>query len=322
MNKSIKYLLGFLTLLSFCVLNGYAQDTGVPDTSEEDKTIVLPTLFDYPVAPEDLDWTARSEWLGTHFWDSFDFKKTSVGQQQLNHAFNTWIVPLSYSDANVAYKAVDDVIKKLDKNPTLLIQFTKAAEYGLYAPATAPVWMDGIFLKFLDAVEKNKKVPQTYKTRYGHERKLLNNTQVGAPATPFMYTSREGRKEKFAPRGKFSLVEFGDPECPDCQMTRISLKNNADVNRYKDAGYLDIYFFITDADENDLSWTEEVMDYPDSWIVGASEDAEDNLDIRLVPSLFLYDSEGNLVMKNVRLSDVYAKLAELIEPLMVIPVSE
>lgn len=297
----IRYVL--LVAVLGCSFGSYAQDN-TDESVEETKTVVLPPLFQYPVAPEDLDWTQRSEWLAKNFWKDFNFKQSAVGQQQLNHAFYTWILPLRYAKAEVSMAAVDDLIKKLDKNPTLLLQFTRAAEYCIYSPESAQMWIDDIYLKFLDAVLRNKKVSKTLKAKYQAQQKVLLASRVGSPMPAFTYTSREGTKTNFAPKGKLTLVEFGDPFCYDCQMMRIALNNDDEIKNYISQGLLDIAFIIPDVDADDNSWMEETLDYPANWTVGAAEGLDDILDIRLSPSLFLVDADGTLLLKNAGLGNL------------------
>lgn len=298
------------SVILFTVFNfpasGFAQNESEPE--QEEKTIVIPPLFQYPVVPDGMDWVEGSEWLAEHFWDDFDFKQASVGQQPLNHAFATWTFPLRYAKKESAMRDVEALIKKLDKNPTLLLQFTRAAEYSIYSPTSAQTWIDEIYLPFLTAVAKNKKVSKAVKARYAMQQKVLENTRIGNPVPAFNFTSRSMSSETFSPAGKFSIVEFGDPSCSDCQMARIALKTDDLIRELMDGGYLDIFFIIPDVEKGDTSWIEEVYDYPDSWIVGAAEGLDEILDIRVSPSLYLFDSSGNLLMKNVNLNDLRQRL--------------
>ena len=303
-------IISLLLLLPFSLCSFYVK-ADEEENEVEDKTIVLPPLFEFPVASEELDWNDRSDWLVSHFWEPFDFKQSAVGQHQLNHAFSTWMVPMRYAALPTIFASVDNLIKKLEKNPTLLLQFTRAAEYAIYDPETAELWIDPVYMKFIEALKSNKKISQTYKTKYGRQLTTLENSKVGYPVAPFKFTSRSGEKLTFAPSGKITLVEFGNPECPDCQMARIAIKRDDTISNLFNEGLLDIYFIIPDIDESDLTWTQEVMDYPDNWIVGASDDVSDILDIRVSPCIYLFDSEGRLLLKNVHLNDVITTLKQV-----------
>lgn len=288
---------------SVAVVPAAAQDDLSADNVTQNQTILLPPLFDYPVAPEGLDWSESSRWLVEHFWDNFDFKQKAVGQQQLIHAYYTWCVPMQYADRQTVFEAVNRLIKKLEKNPTLLLQFTRAAEYNVYSPETAQMWIDELYIPFLDALIKNKKVSDVQKARYSVQRTTLRNSTIGRPVPAFTFKTPDGDTFKFnPPKGKMAIVEFGNPLCSDCQLARIALRNDDTVSRLVDAGVLDVYFIIPDVDEDDTSWMEQMSDYSDkSWIAGAAQGLDDILDIRLSPSLYLFDASGNLLLKNIDL---------------------
>lgn len=302
-----KILIFFAMLLPLAVS---AQE--VADTAARKEPIVLPPLFDYPVAPEDMDWVSRSNWLARHFWDSFDFKTQSVGQQQLNHAFDTWVVPLNYADKKVCEEAVTEVVKKLEKNPTLLLQFTRAAEAAFYSVTTAQLWIDEAYLPFVRAFIANKKIPATHKTRYIYEEKRISNSLLGEQFPALDVVDRWGEKKSVVSDGKFMLIEFGDPSCSECQMARIAMKADDLLNKAKSLDLLTIAFIMPDADMSDTSWMSEVADYPSDWIVAAGEGLDEIVDIKLSPGLFLVDPYGRLVLKNVDFPAIRTILGEVI----------
>jgi hypothetical protein len=256
----------------------------------------------------------RSNWLVEHFWDNFDFKQKSVGQQQLNHAFNTWCLPMRFANKDVALNATNSLIKKIEKNPTLLLQFTMAAEYNVYQPATAEVWIDELYLPFLQAIEKNKKVPATYKARYASQYKVLSGSLKGGPMPKFLYDDQSGVKRAFNSIGIYSLVEFGDPTCSDCQLLRIQIKSSEFLTSLVESGKLKIYFIIPDADSADADWREQVADYPGNWICGASHDLDETIDLRLVPSLYLINPSGVISLKNTNIDEVLKELESVEAP--------
>lgn len=305
MKKILKLLMLLLPLLAS------AQESA--DTAASRQPIVLPPLFDYPVASEDMDWETRSNWLATHFWDSFDFKVKSVGQQQLNHAFNTWIVPLHYADPKVCAEAVESLVKKLDKNPTLLLQFTRAAEASIYSAETAQIWLDEAYLPFVRALIANKKIPATQKTRYIYEEKRIANSLIGEKFPALTVTDRWGAKSIFAPEGAYTLVEFGDPSCSECQMARIAIKSDDLFSEARERGLLRIAFILPDADLSDSSWMEEVADYPADWTVAAGEGIDEIVDIKLSPAIFLVNPEGKLLLKNVDFTPVREIIRNVVE---------
>lgn len=264
-----------------------------------DMLLVLPPLFEYPVAPEDLEWTERSNWLVEHFWDDFDFKQKSVGQSQLVHAFNTYVVPLHMADRAVAIKGVKELLKKLQKNPSLLYQFTSAAERTIYTPQTAELMIDEVYVEFLKALVANKKIPALRKVRYEAQLKSLKNSMLGNPLPDFLFTDRHGNPSKYTAAGVPTIIEFGDFDCSDCRIARLRLETDEELQQLVDAGKARIMFISPDADSADnATWVASIKSYPQSWIVGKADGLDDVLDLRVVPCIYIIDSKGNIVTKS------------------------
>ncbi len=102
--------------------------------SSKAEVITIEPLFEYPVAPEEImNLTDKSNWLMHHFWDTMDFKKKGpVDQNALNDAMKVFVFPMQWAEKAEVDKAVDLLLSKIAKNPTLQLQFTKAAEETLY----------------------------------------------------------------------------------------------------------------------------------------------------------------------------------------------
>lgn len=129
-----------------------------PACASAQEIIEIDPLFQYPSAPEELSSIQdKSNYLVNHFWEPMDFKdKKAVDQNALNDAFKVYCVPMRWADKERALVSVDKLIEKISKNPTLLIQFTKAAEENLYSPR-ADVWIDEVYLRFLNAIVKTRR---------------------------------------------------------------------------------------------------------------------------------------------------------------------
>ncbi len=282
-----------------------------PETTvTEDGVMVLPPLFEYPVAPEDLEWTERSNWLVEHFWDNFNFKAKSVGQSQLNHAFRTYVVPLHLADRDRALGAIDALVKKIKKNPMMLLEFTAAAERYLYEPNTAELMIDEAYLPFLRACIENKKVPAIRKARYKAQLQSLENSLVGGKMKPFNYTARDGVPTTFTPGGVPAIIEFGDFDCADCRIARLRLETDSELMRLVKDGKVKILFISPDNyEEGEHAIKEAATDYPAEWSVGQGSGLDDELDLRIIPCLYLIDKEGNIVSKSAN-TDTARKFAK------------
>lgn len=271
------------------------------------QSVVIPPLFEYPVAPEELpDLESKSNFLVTNFWRSFDFNsKEPISQVQLNHAFKVFTVPMRWGTPKVVYDAVDEIVKKMKKNPTLLYQFTVAAEENLYGER-AEVWIDDVYLKFVDALLANKKIKTSRKTRFKAQKENLDGSLKGHKLEDFSFHTPNGETKSFAPSTPLTILEFGSPSCPDCRMAKLKFDTNSDLNKLISDGKLSIVFIIPDAESED-DWQKELSSYPENWTKGAGDDLDIRFDMRLVPSIYLIDSEGKIVNKNITADEAIAE---------------
>jgi len=286
--------------VSFWILSAIAA---IPTVSfaqggeQTDNIIVIEPLFEYISAPEELEGLqAKSDYLMVHFWDPMNFKnKAAVDQNALNDAFSVFTTPMRWATKDVALAQVDELIKKLQKNPTLLYQFTRAAEEILYGPR-ATVYIDEIYLKFLEAIVKNKKIDPTRKTRYADQYKRLSNTRVGERAPEFEFIRAEGTPGRYFPMSTFTIIEFGHPDCDDCNLARLKMETNVALSNLIDNGLVNILFIIPD---NGDEWKALTIDYPKKWTVAAAPDVEDIYDIRDTPCFYTIGSDGKILSKNI-----------------------
>lgn len=272
-------------------------------------TLTIPPLFVYPTAPENLtELSDRSDYLVEHFWDKFNLKnKHAVDQNALNHAFSVYVTPMQWADKNTSIKSVDKLIEKISKNPTMLLQMTKAAEENIYGNR-AKMWIDEIYIRFLDALVKNKKIPELYKKRYGDQLKKLSVSAEGVVAPVFTFINRQGENKVFKPSGNYTLIEFGDPTCYDCKMAELKLETNAHIDQFVKNGKLNICFIIPSGYKN---WQKDTEAYPSDWIVGASDNVDDIYDIRLSPTIYIIGPDEKIVRKNIDIVTAINTLTEL-----------
>lgn len=279
-----------------------AQDTIVQ------QQITLPPLFEYPTVPEEVEgWTERNNWLVENFWKDFDYKQESVGQIQLDHAFKTWSLPVRYAHRDVVIKSVKKMISSLNKNPTLLYQFTKAAESNLYS-SEAEVWIDELYIAFLQPMVKHKKISEVRKARYKDQLTKLSNTLLGGSYPEFEYQTLSGEVVKFDNESKMTILEFGYPDCTECKLAKFALDSDPRIAQYVKEGKLLVSFIVPG--EQDEMQADMMSGYSKNWKIGFSEDVEDIYDLRISPSIYLIGADGSIIEKNADINDVIAKVID------------
>lgn len=290
MNKRIKSFIAISAILFSALSSGnaYAQQT---------ETIVIDPLFEYPQAPEEMtSLVDKSNYLVDHFWDSMNFKnKSTVDQNALNDAFHVYSVPMRWADKARSLASADKLVEKVSKSPTLLLQFTKAAEENIYGPR-AEVWIDEVYMKFLEAIVKNKKINDARKNRYRTQLTKLKACVQGEKAPEFTFTNFDGKEAKYFPMSTVTMLIFGDPNLFEWRMSRLKMESNTALSQAVDKGKLNI-MFINLVDKKD--WQNDVSNYSTKWTVGSAPSLREQFDFRTSPSIYLVGSDGKILMKNV-----------------------
>lgn len=282
----------------------------IPNKTNAQGIIEIEPLFEYPIAPEEMVLLSdKSNYLVDIFWDKLDFNnKEAVNQIALNDAFHVYLTPLRWADEKHATQSLDRLINRISGNPTLLVQFAKAAEENLYGPR-AEFTSDEIYLRFLDAAVKNKKLSKSRKEKFSSRSQLIRNTSEGAPAPSFKFINVEGKEETYFPMSTPTIIIFGDPEDTDWRFLRLKLDSDLQLSSMLDKGKLNIIYIAINKDEN---WKNAVSNYSRKWKVGESDQIKDIYDIRTVPSVYLIGQDGKILMKNVPIQTAIAKGIEIV----------
>ena len=277
------------------------------DTFAQDIIEIQP-LFEYPSAPEELaTLEEKSDYLVEHFWDSMDFKsKSTVDQNALNDAFKVFSVPLRWANRDKAIAATNKLLQTISKNPTLLLQFTKAAEETIYGPR-AEVWVDEVYLKFLNTLVSNKKIPAQRKKKYEDQLKVLSNALVGNVAPEFKFEGLDGREATYFPMTTVTIIIFGDPRDTDWRISRLRMESNAALTDALDKGKINILYILPNKLDN---WKNEVSGYSSKWTVGCGDKLNEIYDMRATPSVYLIGSDGKILLKNTTLNMAVNKAFE------------
>ncbi|MDE6810859.1 MAG: DUF5106 domain-containing protein [Muribaculaceae bacterium] len=279
-----------------------------------ENAIFIPPLFEYPVAPESLpDLQTKSDWLMEHFWDAMDFKNPNcVDQSALNDAMNVYGAAAMYASRKKTKASVDNLINNVKGNPSLMLQFTKAAEEVFYG-RRAVAWIDELYIPFLKAILSEKKISNERKERYGDLLSMLRRNAVGEKLKETRLTLRNGQHRDLKPEGTFTLIEFGNPDCDDCKFARMKLEMASDLMDMVENKELQIMFIVADSMPDEESEILEMLkSYPEKWVAGISYGGDDIYDIRHTPSFYIINEKGVIIAKNLDVNDAVNTIRNLV----------
>lgn len=272
--------------------------------------IEVKPLFDYPVVPDGIEsLEERCNYIVKNFWNDFNFKtKEAVDQYALNNAFQVYASAMPYASLKEVDSSVNKLIDQISGNPLLLIQFTKAAEESLYGPR-AELWIDDVYLKFLDAINKNKKIADSRKNRYKSQADPLRESKVGCKAPNFDFTDLNGEVKKYYPMSTPTIIIFGNPDNTDWRLARLRLDSNFKLGDALDKGKVNILYIVPVQIKN---WKDNVTNYNPRWTIGQSDDVSSHYDIRIDPTIYLIGSDGNIINKNMNLDQAVNLVLDII----------
>lgn len=261
------------------------------------QVIEIAPLFEYPVAPEEMEsLQEKCDYIVKNFWNNFDFKqKQPVDQYALNAAFQVYATSFQFASRKEVDASVDKLIKAASSNPILMLQICKAAEENLYGPR-ADFWVDSIYLKFVDALVKNKKISESRKKKYILQAQTLRESAEGNAAPAFWFQDKERASKQYFPMSTPTMLIFGNPDDTDWRLERIKMESNFKLSDALDKGKVNIIYIIPQEMEG---WFEMISNYNPKWTLGQSEEASTKYDVRLNPAIYIIGSDGKINKKNV-----------------------
>lgn len=257
-------------------------------------------LFPYPTIPDSLtNLYDRTDYLVAHFWEQCDMKKAMKSPERLDSAFRDYVSFMPHATMDVVYASVENLYKSIQNDVDVILSVGQMAENALYGD-NAEYWSDELYLKFIEPIILNKKVPAIDRARYEHQYNILSKSIEGMVAPSAEYTTRYGATHNTnAQRAEFVILFFNDPECEDCSMIKLRLDADVKTSSLIASGRLKIVAIsVSEASDE---WKEAVKDYPFEWEVGASPEIDSIYDIRSIPSIYLLNKEHRIVAKNLNI---------------------
>lgn len=259
--------------------------------------------FPVPLVPDSLQTLQqRSDYLVEHYWDFCDFKKAFSSKPKMAESFNTYLSFMPYASPEVSRASVARLLKTLEKQPNDLLFIAREAENSLFTDSAEFAGED-MYLLFAQAVAQNKKIDRASRARFVRHAELLENNRVGKKAPDFIYMDRFGQTRHFdADTAKVVVLMISDPDCEDCHMARIRL--DADINATKliDRGIMKVV--CISPVEWTPEWRDEVKNYPEKWVVGASDTFDDKYNFFHTPSFYLINNDHVIRVKNTDIESV------------------
>ncbi len=257
------------------------------------------TLFEYPIAPDTCtNIETRCNYSVQHFWDKCDFSKPFEEQNDslLMEAMITYFdIMKAGANVNVALASVRNLMFKSQANHDNFLKLMSLAEYLLFFDSD---FIDDLYLTFLQSAADASWMNKEKRNRYIDISKRIQNSKLGNPLYNFEFTSITGARKHLQDvksTASMYVVIFSDNESGS-SIERMRLSTDIAFNQKVEAGEIEVINIILG--DTPKNWDKDSQTYSQTWIVGASKEVQDKLDLRIMPSIFLLDENFNIIAKN------------------------
>ncbi len=309
---SVALALFFVTVAGFFVLSACKN-------SGKDKSPYQTNIFPSVKVPVAMasDRRLSSEYMARHYWDEFLSQDRllrlkpdtttvlGISPQIFEEAFQGYVSTIESVDDTIAKhsmaKFVDRAVSLAeDGYPMFFSQIMQNGEKMLF-DAHSPFLDDELYLPVLDGIERCKVIPQNVKDSFRWQKDICVKNRVGTQAADFRYATSGGRQGMMhGINAEYLLVFFNDPDCPNCRQALEVMKTADPILNLTGMGVMKV-LAVSPGGKTAL-WDERKADFPSSWIY--AYDPAGELDqgtiytLRASPSIYLLDSEKNVILKD------------------------
>lgn len=305
MKRIIAAATAALCVTAGCARSAEKKNTVVQIAAPQDE-LVLPTVPSGLTAPED-----RADYVLAHFWDNMDFSDTTrsrsvafMEQNFANFASLFGIARIGEVLPGAAKKLMERA--QVDRDAYNLLAET--ADKYLYN-SNSPMLDEEAYIPFLEAIVNGGFIDEALKARYENQLEGCLKNRPGTPANDFKMILRDGKVSTLMKecRGgsRAILLLFYDPDCGNCARLVSEMEHDpylADAITAKRVRVIAVY-----PDGIDEEWQAAAGHIPATWVdamsPGGQVSEEEVYSLRAMPTLYLLDGDGKVVMKDAEAAD-------------------
>jgi hypothetical protein len=316
MKVNFKFLCSLLLLLS--IIGCSSKDTKKQDDVKTPEAATSTTAikdFDRPVPPVMMTNNQdRAAYMITHYWDKFNFRDTMYchAPQITEQAFSNYLTLFPYATREKRSDGVKKLMEYAIEDVVMYNYFYKMAERYLYEP-NSQFRNDEFFIPFLEHVVSSPKVREEDKIRPRFLLELAYKNRPGEKALNINYTMYSGQTGTlYGISAKYTLMMFFSPDCTQCRNLREQMKSSPVLTQSISSGNLKILAIYPDQDLE--VWRKYKDEIPSTWINGydrsLSVREKQIYDLKAIPTLYLLDSNKNVIMKDATFEAVNQYIAQ------------
>ena len=299
--KTFKFYYLFFYLLLIVLVSCNSKQESAKENSIEKKQFKIAEIPVYIASTDE-----QADYMAINYWMNLDFSdSSSVKDSDIKELFLTdYTLLVSSREEDVIRKSFALLLKNSAKQEAVREFFISELEDLLYNP-NSKLRNDNVYAVFLEQL-LDENIDDLRRSKYLSDLNIVNQNRVGSKSNDFNYTLINGKTASLhKTKAEMTLLFFFNPDCHTCEDYIASIQNeNSNINKYIKSGKIKVLAVYPD-EEVDL-WREKYDKIPASWV--NCYDKEQILrslyDLRAIPSVYLLDSDKNVILKDVYIEAV------------------
>ena len=258
------------------------------------------TLFEYPIAPDTCsNIESRCNYSVQHFWDKCNLTKpfSADNDSLLMEAMLTYFdIMKAGANVNVSLASVRDLMFKAQANHDNFNKLLSLADYLLYFHDFD--FIDDLYLAFAKSAVDASWLKKEARNHYAVRVKNIEASKLGAQLYDFEYTSITGARKHLSDAktgAKLYVIMFSD-DGSGSSIERMRLSTDIAFGKMVESGQVEVINII--AGDTPKKWDSDSQSYSSTWLVGASKDVLDKIDLRIMPCIYILDEDLKVIAKN------------------------
>ena len=265
------------------------------------KALGQATLFDFPIAPDTCsNIESRCNYSVQHFWDNCNLTKPFEAQNDslLMEAMMTYFdIMKAGANVNVSLSSVRNLMFKSQANHDNFQKLLSLSEYMLYYHDFD--FIDDLYLTFAQSGADATWLKKDVRAHYADQVKRINASKLGATMLDFEFTSITGARKHLSDcksTAKFYVLMFSVARDSGSSIERMRLSTDVALNKVVESGDVEIINIVVG--DTPKQWDSDSKTYSETWVVGASKDVIEKIDLRIMPCVYILDGDFKVIAKN------------------------
>ena len=228
----------------------------------------------------------------------------------LTARFEQYVVDLRLAPLDEAMRRQDSLMREAERDSATWARTTSLEEKYLLDP-NSPLRSEELYIPVVQHILSSPLATEAEirKAEWLLPRLILN--RPGQKAADFGFITPKGRRNSLYAvlkeyKPEQTLLFFSNPGCPNCREITETLDSDPEIQARTASGALLVVNIYPDEDVQ--AWLDYLPNYPSAWICGQDADQLLNSEtvywLRAIPSLYLLDRQGCVVLKDAPLEEV------------------